>query len=177
MQIVKSLCLTVVSIVALACQTHDPSDTTSNLDARRDADAGPDASDPGGEALVDAGHADEVVTFGRVLEIFNQQCLPCHATNPEKLSGAGKLYLGSASAAYEQLVGVAAQGGACASSAKQRVVPGDVTGSLLMDKLENADGMCGAPMPKPAMGQAFVPIPESQIAEIAAWIKAGAAID
>jgi mono/diheme cytochrome c family protein len=176
MQIGKSLCLVLVSMLGVACQTDGPNDTKFNSGTR--ADAGVDASEPGGEDLVDASQpTDAPVAFERVLEIFGEHCVPCHATTPERPNGMGKLDLGTAKAAYDQLVGVAAQGGACLSGGQQRVVPGDADASLLMDKLINSSGMCGAPMPKPAMGQAFVPIPEAQIAEIARWIEDGAPID
>jgi hypothetical protein len=178
MQNGNSLCLMMVSLLALACQTDDQNDIKSNIGGHVVADAGVDASEPGGEDLVDASHASETpVTFERVLAIFDQHCLPCHATTPERANGLGKLDLGTAKAAYDQLVGIAAQGGACVASGKLRVAPGDVEGSLLMDKLVNSSGMCGAPMPKPAMGQDFVPMPAAEIAEVAAWIKDGAPID
>lgn len=51
------------------------------------------------------------------------------------------------------------------------VVPGDVSGSYLMDKLNDADGIEGTLMPP---GQ---PLDASRIAVIEAWIEAGAPAD
>jgi hypothetical protein len=178
MRIVNVLCLALFCVAgSQACGMTASDDANSAIGARRGADAGPDASSPGGEDLVDSGPPHGPVKFARVVEIFGQHCLPCHATSEQRPTALGKLDLGTETAAYDQLVGIAAQAGPCMSAGKMRVVPGDASASLLMDKLGNTPDMCGAPMPKPPTGSDFAPIPDPEIAEIRAWIEAGASRD
>lgn len=172
-----SLVLSVVLLSALTQACGDEKPTAKNSRSTKEAVVADAGSDPmsdaaGGEDIVDSAmHADR--SFARVMEIFTAKCLPCHASGPGR-NAAGKLDLGSASAAYEQLVDVAAQGGPCASSGDIRVVPGDPDASLLMAKLENTPEMCGAPMPKPGANQEFMSLSDAELAEVAAWIEAGA---
>ena len=169
----------VVLLLSLTNQACDASSKHDVSQADKRADGGSDIVEDagsGGEDLVDSAAPHET-SLARVSEIFSAHCLPCHATTPERPNAAGKLDLGSADAVYEQLVGVAAQGGPCASSAEMRVVAGDSTASLLMDKLLNTPNMCGAPMPKPGSGQEFMQLSDEDIATIAAWIDEGASAD
>jgi hypothetical protein len=176
MRIVNVLCLAMFCVAGSQACNFTDSDGANSATGVRNADAGPDADSPGGEDLVDSGPPRGPVKFARVVAIFGQYCLPCHATTPQR-AASGKLDLGTEAATYEQLVGVAAQAGPCVAAGKMRVVPGDASASLLMDKLENTPDMCGAPMPKPSTGSDFVPIPAPEIAEITAWIEAGASRD
>jgi hypothetical protein len=177
MRIANVLCLALFCVTgSQACGMTAP-DGASSVTGSHRADAGPDASSPGGEDLVDSGPPHGPVKLARVVEIFGQHCLPCHATSEQRPTAFGKLDLGTEAAAYDQLVGIAAQAGPCVSAGKMRVLPGDASASLLMDKLENTPDMCGAPMPKPSTGSDFAPIPADEIAEIRSWIEAGASRD
>ena len=92
-------------------------------------------------------------------------------------NAAGNLDLSSASVAFTNLVGVAAQGPACGASALGgakpllRVDPGNADESLLYQKLAGTQ-TCGASMPdlEPAL-------PASQVDLVKTWINAGAAKD
>jgi mono/diheme cytochrome c family protein len=93
-----------------------------------------------------------------VYAIFAAGCSPCHTTGT-----SGGLGLGSPTAAYANLVGVASSSAACSS--RVRAIPGDSASSYVIAKLRGETGICGSPMPRnrPAL-------PEEQIASIAAWI-------
>jgi hypothetical protein len=127
------------------------------------------------DAAIDSGPP--AVHFEQVFTLLNSQCLPCHSITPEHPNASAKLDLSTKSSAYEQLVGVLAKGGACSDGARVLVVAGDPDNSLLIQKLENAQGLCGKPMPKATGDQPFMPIDSTQIDEIKAWIKAGALND
>lgn len=88
----------------------------------------------------------------------------CHGTN------AGNLSLETRDGAYAQLVGVPASGPLCSSSGLLRVAPGNPDGSLLLQKMAHATPACGTVMP-PAAG---VTVSEAQLAQVRAWIAAGA---
>jgi hypothetical protein len=85
----------------------------------------------------------------------------------------GKLDLSSSTAAYANLVGVAAQGTACGTSGLTRVVAGHSAESLLYDKVLSkttaTPAPCGTPMPEnmPALSTA-------DVALIQEWIDSGA---
>jgi hypothetical protein len=167
--------LVLCGICWTACgKAHIPGQRSSAV-----AETSTDAAVSQGDAAETAQHSDAEAfaadaTFDHVFAILSEHCMPCHASSASSSNPAGKLDLSTRSVAYEQMVGIAAMGGACSSRSQLRVAPGDSTGSLLIEKLLNSDGLCGGPMPKPAMGEAFAPIAAGQIAEIAAWIEAGA---
>lgn len=71
-------------------------------------------------------------------------------------------------AAYAELVGVAAEGPACVTTELARVAPGAPDNSLLIQKLEGT-ATCGAPMP-----DGGEPVPQAVIDGLRAWIEAGA---
>lgn len=87
-------------------------------------------------------------------------CLDCHVG----AFAAGGLDMSTEAVAYTSLVGVT---GICDGS--PRVSPGDAEGSLLWRKL---NGLCGDRMPSAAAG--YGPLSAAAIADIAAWINAGA---
>ncbi len=100
------------------------------------------------------------------IEIYDQvlvpnECVKCHGK-------AAELDL-SLEHGHENLVGVAAKGGKCASTAMQRVVPGDPGASLLLDKLMDMP-LCGARMP--VSPRALVT--QQQLELVRAWIAQGA---
>lgn len=92
----------------------------------------------------------------------------CHGAN-----GAGELQLHRREAAYTALINVVADGEECRASGLNRVVPGDAAASLLVQKLR-PDPVCGGAMPQGVeiSGEGYVP--DAQIAQIEAWINAGA---
>jgi len=85
--------------------------------------------------------------------------------------GAGGLAMTSRDGAYAALVGAAAAGPFCDSSAMLRVVPGDPAASLLFEKVASRTPRCGDPMPIAAM------LAERQIEQIREWIARGAPDD
>jgi hypothetical protein len=112
----------------------------------------------------DAGAAPTWTTVYTTL--FGTTCSTCHS--PTLASFNGNLDLSSKSTAYNMLVGVTATCEADAGSTFKRVVAGKATQSLLYSKL-SATPECGFQMP---LGQA--PFTTAQLAEVAAWINAGA---
>ena len=120
-------------------------------------DAGPDASE-----VADSGSSED--RFAAVYALIQENCTSCH--------GAGKSYgdFSTRELAYAQLVGVSAQGKACASDASVipvRVVAGDPETSLLILKLENRQS-CGSQMPKAML------LPQASVDVFRAWVAAGA---
>ncbi|MET0391430.1 MAG: hypothetical protein ABW321_35980 [Polyangiales bacterium] len=141
--------------------------------------AGPSA---GSAAAGGSAAASGAPTFSRV---WTEVLMPkgctgqyCHG------AGMGGLKLGSQAEAYTNLVGVAASGPMCASSAAVRVKPMDPAGSLLIDKLSHLMPGCGEIMP---IGAKLEPSCLSdnpsvcntmaEIALVTAWIEAGAKND
>lgn len=94
----------------------------------------------------------------------------CHAS----IAG-GNLVLLTKADSYTALVGVKAMGmgGAvsCATSNLTRVVPGDPTNSLLLDKVANANPKCGGHMPPGS------DLPPAMVTQLRDWIMAGAKND
>ena len=123
-------------------------------------------------------------TFTNVYaSIIGQRCVGCHRPGGSGVT-VGQLDLSTPSAAFANLVGVAAQGtGAgtsgvtCASVMPPlvRVSPGSSINSLLYNKTHSKQlgvtAQCGSPMPLPA-GAASLTAAEIDL--IAAWIDAGA---
>jgi len=79
----------------------------------------------------------------------------------------GDLLLADKDDGYAALVDAAATGEECVGEDLARVVPGDPSASLLMQKLENTQS-CGAQMP-PGGG-----LTEEQLAQVRMWIESGA---
>jgi hypothetical protein len=147
---------------AAGCQENDAA--RAQTDAARAAD--PDAQTLNAEA--------SAVPFEPVFAIFQGACLPCHASTAEHPNPSAKLDLGSAQAAYALLINTSPQGSACMTRPTRLVVPFEPSQSLLLQKLQNAPELCGAPMPKPSAMQAFVSLPDDELAVIEAWIRSGA---
>jgi len=89
----------------------------------------------------------------------------CHGAN------AGELSFASRQVAYDELVGVGAQGVVCAPTGMLRVDPGNPGGSLLMDKIASEEPSCGDGMPISGM------LEPEQIERIRMWIARGAPND
>jgi hypothetical protein len=121
----------------------------------------PDAGNDGGRA--DAGVDAGLVSFANVVvPIFQTRCGPCHTTNT-----AGQLSLLPANA-YAQLVGP----NAVCNAAVERVMPGNLQGSMLWRKLMNTNDKCGNAMPNLTAGLAVTQPAEFQ--RIQTWIQQGA---
>jgi hypothetical protein len=84
---------------------------------------------------------------------------------------AGQLQLSTPAQAYAALVGVKAMGASCSASNLLRVAPGDPDASLLVQKVESATPTCGARMPPSGS------LPAARLAQLRAWIAAGAKND
>jgi hypothetical protein len=143
--------------------------TDSGAQAPQVAGEGPE--DGGGDGAVippDAGPA--ATTFTRVYSIITDRCAPCHTQNA---TPSGGLDMRSQASAYSELVGKAAEGGACSQGGgRTRVVAGNPDGSLLIRKLKGTHD-CGNRMP--AGGNTA--LSSALIDEIADWIEAGAEND
>lgn len=143
-----------------------PSDAGS--DAGKDAST-PDASTPDA-STPDASTPDASIpanTFSSVYLILSGQCTGCHGSS-------GGLNMGNKQRAYDELTGGpmgpamgVAEGPACGSTGKRRVVPFDAASSLIIEKLSGAPA-CGNAMPPGDM------LSTAAINEIRAWITAGA---
>ena len=156
------------AVAAVGCSVDATPGSGGRMDADQNLKATNDAA---------AGSGAPAVHFERVFQILNEQCMPCHSSTADHPNASAKLDLTAQAASYDQLVGGPARGGACNDGARVLVVAGDPAASLLIQKLENAAGLCGNPMPKASGDQAFEPIDATQIAEIKAWIRAGALND
>jgi hypothetical protein len=124
---------------------------------------------PGTDTGSDAAGAQPRATFTEVYTtILRPTCAACH--NP---SGEGPFQdFSSQSSAFAGLVGVRASGPSCGSSNEQRVVPGNASQSLLLQKLSDPSPPCGAQMP---LGGP--PLSGGQVMLVEAWINAGALDD
>lgn len=125
-------------------------------------DAGVDDEQPGSPEMTDG----EAPTFARVVEILNSRCSPCHtggnAANADLRPEAVYTTLTSAPAF------------SCASTGEDGlVVEGDADGSLLIHLVEGTANGCGPRMPPPSMDA----VPADEVAELRAWIDAGASLD
>jgi hypothetical protein len=111
-------------------------------------------------------------TFTQVYtDVISKKCVSCH--NPTGIGGmGGKLDMSSQSAAYTNLVGVAAAGESC-SGKGTRVTPGQPDMSILYLKVSLGDmAPCGSKMP---LGGAM--LAQSEADEIQSWITGGAKND
>jgi hypothetical protein len=91
---------------------------------------------------------------------------------------AGKLVMQTKADSYTALVGVKAMGTNlsgggpnCADTGATRVVAGDPTKSLLVDKIENMTPQCGLHMPPGGM------LTPAEIKQVKDWVMAGAKND
>jgi hypothetical protein len=108
-------------------------------------------------------------TFTQVYtDIISPICVQCH--NPQGIGvSSGHLDMSTKSAAFSNLVGVAAMGTGC-SGMGTRVVAGNAGDSILFKKVDPAQpAPCGAKMP---LG--LTPLTTAQADEIQSWINAGA---
>jgi hypothetical protein len=127
--------------------------------------AAPPAAETGPAA--EAGPA--ASTFTQVYtDIISPICVQCH--NPQGIGvSMGHLDMSTQSAAFSDLVGVAAMGTGC-SGMGTRVVAGNAADSILFKKVDPAQpAPCGAKMP---LG--LTPLTTAQADEIQSWINAGA---
>ena len=95
--------------------------------------------------------------------IFTPICSGCHTGGGGSLPSS--MNLSSAAATHAAIVGVASE----QRPSLNRVAPGDPDNSYLVHKIEGAAGIVGGRMP---LGQ--TPLSNEQIANVRAWIAAGA---
>ncbi len=98
---------------------------------------------PEGGAVGDGGGA----TFTQVYQIIMTSCLPCHATGAGATTGM--LNMSTQAMAYTNLVGKMAAGAAC-NGMGTRVIAGNATMSLLVNKVGPGTPRCGMHMPRGA---------------------------
>jgi MYXO-CTERM domain-containing protein len=129
----------------------------------RAVDAGADralATDLPAAICADAG--DETITFARIQQIFDDNCVTCHGYGPPLNLAAGQSWNG--------LVGQSAPSpDSCGGTL---VVPGDPADSYLYEKLVSSTPCYGAQMP---LGDFFAePLPSCVVAMVGQWIRQGA---
>jgi hypothetical protein len=127
------------------------------------------SSSSGAPATEDTGDAGATATFTQIYtDIISKQCVECHQPGQIGVT-EGMLDMSTQSAAYTNLVGVAAAGAACGGKGT-RVTAGDADKSIFYLKVSDDDPTpCGEKMPLggPALSGA-------QSDEIEGWINAGA---
>lgn len=96
-------------------------------------------------------------------QILTPACVPCHTDEGRTPSGGLNMKSGTA---YSQLVSVASTGKAGAI----RVIPGNPSGSYMIQKLEGAADIVGLRMPR--NGPPY--LTDAQVALIRQWIQNGA---
>jgi len=96
-------------------------------------------------------------------QILNPACVPCHTDDGRTPSGGLNLKSGTA---YSSLVNVASTGKAGAV----RVIPGNPSGSYMIQKLEGAADIVGLRMPR--NGPPY--LTDAQVQLIRQWIQNGA---
>jgi mono/diheme cytochrome c family protein len=96
-------------------------------------------------------------------QILTPACVPCHTDEGRTPSGGLNMKPGSA---YASLINVASTGKAGAV----RVIPGNPSGSYLIQKLEGAADIVGLRMPR--NGPPY--LTDAQVALIRQWIQNGA---
>ena len=97
-------------------------------------------------------------------QIFNPACVVCHTDDGRTPSGG--LNLKNASTSYAALVNVGSTG----KSGAVRVIPGNPSGSYLIQKLEGAADIVGLRMPR--NGPPYLTDAQTQL--IRQWIQNGA---
>ena len=134
-----------LALVALAFATGCGSDSSSSPSAPSTTPSGP--------------------TFSVQIQqqILTPACVPCHTDEGRTPSGGLNLKSGTA---FSQLVNVTSTGKAGAV----RVIPGDPSGSYLIQKLEGAADIVGLRMPR--NGPPY--LTDAQVALIRQWIQNGA---
>jgi hypothetical protein len=166
---VKALGLAVVGIVACllgqGCSGSGGARGQSDAGGGQDAGATDDYLTPTPELVPDVVHT-YAPTYSAVYgEILQPSCawVFCHGA-------AGTfLDLSSKEVGYASLVNVPASGRACRDSGLQRVEPGHPEASLLYLKVTTPP--CGDKMP---LNGAAATLDSSEIAQIVAWVEAGA---
>jgi hypothetical protein len=123
----------------------------------------------GGAAAGGCGSESFAAIYDSIFKNTDHNCTGalCHGRDAANAMPVGNLSLSSASVAYMQLVKASSTSMAC--SGKTRVIPGDATGSLLVQKLRGANVMCGGVMPVGAEE-----IPDAELKRITDWITSGA---
>jgi mono/diheme cytochrome c family protein len=96
-------------------------------------------------------------------QILTPACVPCHTDEGRTPSGGLNMKSGTA---YSQLVSVASSG----KPGAIRVIPGNPSGSYMIQKLEGAADIVGLRMPR--NGPPF--LTDAQVALIRQWIQNGA---
>jgi len=109
--------------------------------------------------------ATATVSFAQQIQaqILDPACTSCHTDVGRTPSGGLNLKAGTA---FGQLVGVASTGKASAT----RVIPGNPSGSYLVQKLEGAPDIVGLRMPRNQPPY----LTDAQVALIRLWIQNGA---
>ncbi|HMF95137.1 MAG TPA: c-type cytochrome [Vicinamibacterales bacterium] len=97
-------------------------------------------------------------------QIFNSACIACHTDDGRTPSGG--LNLKNASTSYPALVNAGSTG----KSGAIRVIPGNPSGSYLIQKLEGAADIVGLRMPR--NGPPY--LTDAQVQLIRQWIQNGA---
>ena len=157
----------------------DSGASDAGSDAGRDSGVIDAGSAAGKDASVDASVVDASVpdasavvpvvpnTFSSVYAILAGNCSDCHGNN-------GSMSFSTKQRAYDELVGGptgpalgAAEGQMCSGVGRRRVIALDPDNSLIIQKLSGTPP-CGNPMPPGDM------LTSAQVAEIRAWIVAGA---
>jgi hypothetical protein len=117
-------------------------------------------TDPRAAVCADAG-ADSI-TFDRVQQIFDDNCLDCHGYGAPLNLAAGQ--------SWKDLVGqLAPSPDSCGGTL---VAPGNPAGSYLYEKLVSPAPCYGAQMP---LGEFFAnPLPSCVVAMVGQWIQEGA---
>jgi hypothetical protein len=179
------------SDAATDARTVPPVDAGGDAALRSDAGLDASSSDGGGDAATDASTSDARVDAGSAdastagdaavvesfaalyADIIGPKCSSCHNAEQNR----GMLNMASAVIAHQQLVGVNAAGGQCASSGTKRVLASSADTSLLVLKVRGVgtgapNPPCGGPMPPPEGGRTY--LDAQQVARIARWIAQGA---
>lgn len=129
-------------------------------------------SDGDSDLANQASQAEASESFAALYEdvFVPHHCVDCHGSK-----APGALDMSTVDVAYEQMVGVAAAGGACVASDAMRVDPGNPAESLLIQKLQGHDAsgraVCGKPMPPE------VALAAEDIDRVRSWIANGALRD
>lgn len=134
-----------------------------------DAGNGTGDSDAGGNGTGDDDAGSTAATWTDVWQTFDGTCNTggCHGFTTQ-----GDLDMSTKQTAYDNLVGMSAEGGECAGSGLLRVEAGSPDTSLLVRKLEEEAGIgdtCGDGMP-----QSGGALTTAQIDAVRSWIDAGA---
>jgi hypothetical protein len=159
--------LVLCAVVLAAC---GPSATPHDAGHRVDAAIPPPDAWFGDTNASDSGACASAPMFAEVQSVvLVPRCAPsdCHSSSSPEPTGGLVL---DAPSARAQLVGASSYPGVA------RVIPGDVTHSLLWRKITNdlpTDGSLGQPMPLPGTA-GWISLPASELELIRCWIATGA---